>query len=312
MQRDKNNMVISYVPHGINQDYFFPIKNDHKDFNKLIEFKQQVLKGENKDFVLFFNSRNIRRKNINDTILAYKIFCDNIGKQKAKKCAFILHTNPVDQNGTDLYKVREVLCDPEYVNVYFSSDKLETAQMNLLYNIADATIQLSSNEGWGLSLTESLMTGTPIIANVTGGMQDQMRFSKNGKWIDFTPDLPSNHRGSIKEHGEWAFPVYPSNISMVGSVPTPFIFDDKCSVQDAAEAIEQVYNLDQSERERRGLKGHQWVTGDEARMTAKHMSNNVIEVLDKGFENFTPRSNFELHKITQLTTNKIQHKLIGY
>ena len=312
MQRDKNNMVISYVPHGINQDYFFPIKQGHQDYDKLLEFKKQVLKDQDKDFVLFFNSRNIRRKSIADTILAYKLFCDSIGKQKAKRCAFILHTSPVDQNGTDLYKVREALCDPEYVNVHFSTDKLETAQMNLLYNIADATIQLSSNEGWGLSLTESLMTGTPIIANVTGGMQDQMRFAKDGKWIDFTSEFPSNHRGSVKEHGQWAFPVYPSSISLVGSVPTPYIFDDRCNPEDAAKAIQEVYDLGRSEREQRGDKGHQWVTSDEARMTAEHMSNNMIEVLDKGFKNFKPREEVELHKITELTPNKIQHKITGY
>lgn len=304
--------IIEYVPHGINQDYFFPIKQDHRDYDKLLEFKQQVLKGDDKDFVLFFNSRNIRRKSIADTILAYKIFCDSIGKEKAKRCAFVLHTTPVDQNGTDLYKVREAFCDPEYVNVYFSTSKLETAQMNLLYNIADVTVQLSSNEGWGLSLTESLMTGTPIIANVTGGMQDQMRFTKDGKWIDFTPDFPSNHRGTVKEHGEWAFPIYPSNTSVVGSVPTPYIFDDRCSAEDAAKAIEDVYNLERSEREQRGKKGYKWVTGDEAKMTAKHMSNNMIEVLDKGFENFKPREEFELHKITKPTLNKIQHKIIDY
>ena len=50
--------------------------------------------------------------------------------------------------------------------------------MNLiLYNSTDVQIQLTSNEGWGLSLTEAMLAGNPIIANVTGGMQDQMRFS---------------------------------------------------------------------------------------------------------------------------------------
>ncbi len=72
------------------------------------------------------------------------------------------------------------------------------------------------NEGWGLSLTEALLVGNPIIANVTGGMQDQMRFSKKGKWIDFDEKFPSNHNGTIKEHGEWAFPVYPTNRSIQG------------------------------------------------------------------------------------------------
>ena len=58
--------------------------------------------------------------------------------------------------------------------------------MSYLYNYADVYILLSSAEGWGLALTESLLTGTPIIANVTGGMQDQMRFEdENGDWIEF-------------------------------------------------------------------------------------------------------------------------------
>ena len=56
--------------------------------------------------------------------------------------------------------------------------------MSLLYNCADVTILLSSAEGWGLSLTESLLTGTPIIANVTGGMQDQMRFKDTKDEVD--------------------------------------------------------------------------------------------------------------------------------
>ena len=41
--------------------------------------------------------------------------------------------------------------------------------MNFLYNIADVTINIASNEGFGLATCESLMSGTPIIVNVTGG-----------------------------------------------------------------------------------------------------------------------------------------------
>ena len=40
----------------------------------------------------------------------------------------------------------------------------------MLYNLADVQILLTSNEGWGLTLTEAMLSGTPIIANVTGGM----------------------------------------------------------------------------------------------------------------------------------------------
>ena len=304
--------VIEYVPHGINSEHYFPIKEDHEDYDKLVEFKKAVLKDKDIEFVLFYNSRNIRRKSTADLILAYRIFCDKIGIKESKKCALILHTDPKDQHGTDLKAVREAFCNPDYVNVFFSPDKIPVAQLNLLYNIADATILLSSNEGWGLALTESLMTATPIIANVTGGMQDQMRFEKDGKWIDFSPEFPSNHRGTIKECGRWATPVFPSNRSVAGSIPTPYIFDDRCTPEDAADAIFSVYSKDLKERVEDGKAGYDWVNGDEANMTAAKMSSRVIEVLDEGFDKFTPRASFDFHKIEDRPAKYIEHKLTGY
>ena len=85
--------------------------------------------------------------------------------------------------GTDLYAVKEYLFDENYEkNIVFSLIKLPRQHLNYLYNIADVQILLTSNEGWGLTITEAVLAGTPIIANVTGGMQDQMRFvDENGK-----------------------------------------------------------------------------------------------------------------------------------
>jgi len=151
-----------------------------------------------------------------------------------------MHTSVSDNNGTDLRAVKEALTDPEYVNIFFSSERLTPSQMNLLYNVADVTTLLSSNEGWGLALTESMMAGTMIVPNTTGGMQDQCRFEdENGDWINFTPDFPSNHRGTYKKHGSWVEPVYPSNLSLAGSPLTPYIFDDRYSPEDAALALKR-------------------------------------------------------------------------
>ena len=200
------------------------------------------------EFVVFFNSRNIRRKQIPDTMLAYKYFIDQLPEEKAKKCAFVLHTQVVDDNGTDLEAVRELLLNDDKYNVIFSQNRLGTNQINWLYNLTDVQIQLTSNEGWGLSLTEALLVGNPIIANVTGGMQDQMRFVKDGKWMELNADFPSNHNGTIKECGEWAFPVFPTNRSLVGSPLTPYIWDDRCTSEDAAEQLMKVYSLGREER----------------------------------------------------------------
>jgi glycosyltransferase involved in cell wall biosynthesis len=302
--------IIKYVPHGINQEHFFPMTSV-EDIKHLDQFKKDLFQGKDIEFVAFFNSRNIRRKSPGDVILSYRMFCDLIGQEKAKKCALVMHTQAVDDNGTDLLAVREAMCDDSYVNVFFSQQRLDTPQMNLLYNIADVGMLITSNEGWGLSLTETMMAGKMIIANVTGGMQDQMRFTdENGKWIDFSSDFPSNHRGTYKEHGEWAVPVYPSNISMVGSVPTPYIFDDRCAPEDVAKALEQVYNLGKEERDRRGLAAREWVTSDESGMSARQMCENVIDSMDESFEKFTPRSRFDLLKVTDRPKKYITHKLI--
>jgi glycosyltransferase involved in cell wall biosynthesis len=299
--------VLEYVPHGINQNNFFPIEGNDLEYRN---FKNKLLGGD-KEFVLFFNSRNIRRKQIADTILAYKQFIDGLSEEQAKKCAFVLHTQPVDENGTDLYAVRDYFCSDEKYNIIFSDKPLPTKEMNYLYNLADATILLTSNEGWGLSLTESLISGTCIIANVTGGMQDQMRFvDKKGKWISFTPEFPSNHRGTFKKCGEWAFPVFPTNLSIQGSVPTPYIYDDRCTWEDAANQIKAVYDLPKEERISRGLAGREWAMSDEAGFTAEKMANRAGDAMDKMFTAWKPREKYELLKDTDFVKQTLKHSLI--
>jgi hypothetical protein len=307
------NKVIEYVPHGIDDKVFHPITSEHTNYEEFINFKKSLLKNKEKEFVVFFNSRNIHRKRPSDTIFAYSQFCDMIGKEEAKKTALIMHTAPSDPNGTDLRAVKEALCDSEYMDVFFSKDKLTSQQMNLLYNVADLTVLLSSNEGWGLSLTESMLAGTMISANVTGGMQDQMRFADGyDRWIDFNADFPSNHRGTYRKHGEWALPVFPSNISLTGSPATPYIFDDRCQPEDAAKTMYDAYMLGKEERDRRGIKGREWAQSEEAQMTSTTMTNNIVSCMNKAFDNFTPRKSFEVIKIKNLEPKKIQHKLTGY
>ena len=94
-----------------------------------------------------------------DTILAFKTFADKLPKkEKRDKVAYVLHTQPVDNNGTDLPAVVQELC-PD-LNVIFSTNKLSNQHLNYLYNIADVTINIASNEGFGLGTCESLMCGT--------------------------------------------------------------------------------------------------------------------------------------------------------
>ena len=300
--------LIDYVPHGLNTDLFRPLDMDSKE---VTEFRKQLGAGEDKDFILFFNSRNIRRKQIPDTLLAWKYFLDQLPKEKADKCLFILHTEIVSDAGTDLKAVTEAIFGENTPYVKYSTAKLPPEQLNMIYNSSDAQILLTSNEGWGLSLTEALLTGTPIIANVTGGMQDQMRFEdENGNWINFNADFPSNHTGKYKTHGEWAFPVYPAARTLKGSPPTPYIWDDICKAEDAAERIMELYKMGSKERRRRGMEGYKWATGNEAGFTSKHMAERTINALENTFNNFQPREKFEFINTSEYKSKTIPHKLL--
>jgi len=303
------NKVITYVPHGINEDVFFPIDENHEKWNELQQFKKQLFKDKEYEFTLMFNSRNIRRKSFPDTLLAWKLFVDGLPEDKKDKVAFIAHTQPVDENGTDLNAVIEMIWGTTPPNVFITGlNRFVPEQMNLLYNCSDAGILISSNEGWGLSLTEAMMCGKPIIANVTGGMQDQMRFEdENGNWIQFTEEFGSNHFGKYKKCGEWAFPVFPTNMSLIGSVPTPYIFDDRADFRDTAKQIEVLYNLSKEERISKGKAAREWVTSDEARMTSKNMAINVINSIDKTLETFTPRPSYDFIQINELPAKQNKH-----
>ena len=115
------NKIFKYVPHGLDEDIYQPIDKTNKDF---INFKNRILKNRESDFTVFFNSRNIRRKQIPDTMLAFRAFLDSLPEDKAQKCHMVLHTELVTDHGTDLEAVREYFFEEKYPNnVIFSTQK---------------------------------------------------------------------------------------------------------------------------------------------------------------------------------------------
>jgi glycosyltransferase involved in cell wall biosynthesis len=304
------NKIIKYVPHGLNEKNYFPISKDHEHYVPFQEFKKNLLQNEEFDFIMFFNSRNIRRKQIPDTMLAYKYFIDQLPIEKAKKCAFVLHTELITDHGTDLLAIQELLLNGEQYNVIFTNKIMNTMEMNFLYNLSDVQILLTSNEGWGLSLTEAILAGNPIIANVTGGMQDQMRFEdEEGNWFTPTPQIPSNHTGKYKKCGEWAFPVFPTNRSIQGSPQTPYIWDDRCTSEDAAKQIMAVYSLSKEDRKAKGLKGREWALS-EAGFTGEIQGKRVIEAFKELFKTWKPREKFEFINTDEIKDRVNTHNLL--
>ena len=83
----------------------------------------------------------------------------------------------------------------------------------------------------------------------------------------------------------------------MGSVPTPYIFDDRCDWQDVADNLKEWHDTDVKERRQVGLKAREWATSKEVGFTAKHMADNMSDAMEGCFKNFKPREKFMLHKV---------------
>ncbi len=297
----KEDWQVTYIPHGIDHTKYFPVNAFHPEYEKFKQFKKNIV-GDS-EFVIHWGNRNIRRKMPGDVVLAYKTFCDMLTKEEAEKCCLMMHTVAVDDNGTDLNAVIKEIC-PDY-KVVIHQDKVDDTCMNWLYNIGDINVSIASNEGFGLHSCEALMCGTPTIINVTGGLQDQCGFKYKGKeltaedysWVHSLHDDRKWKDNPDLTHGEWVKPVWPSNRALVGSPPTPYIFDDRCRFDDVAQAMKDWYDTPHEEREKVGEIGREWLLKEETGMTAENMSNRFIKDMDTCFEKWTPRKRFGLYEV---------------
>lgn len=301
-----DNGRITYVPHGINTSIYHPIREteteNHHQWDEYLKENEKFRANNPNRFIVMWNNRNIHRKHPGDVVLAFKHMCmlvDKNGGNAKDDCLLYMHTSPVDQNGTDLFAVVNALCS-EYP-VVFSENVHNVEALNIKYNLADVVVNMASNEGFGLGTAEALSAGTPIVVNVTGGLQDQCGFVNPETDKYFTADdylkihtLTDKRKWANIKHGEWVKPVWPSNISLQGSVPTPYIFDDRADYRDIGDALYEWYKTPKEVRKEYGKLGREYIMNKEVGMSRESMSERVIESINTTFNNFKKRERFDL------------------
>jgi len=304
-----NEKQVTYIPHGIDSSIFFPIdennqgqmredaeKNLKSDYEFMLQFKKELFGESDFEYVVLYNNRNIRRKNMGSVILSFTEFVKTLPKEKADKCVLVMHTQVVDPNGTDLNEVINNIANG--ANVILHDGRLDPVKLNYLYNISDVTINISSAEGFGLATAESIMAGTPIISIVTGGLQDQMGFvDDEGKIIQFTREWPTNSNGRFKKYGKWVYPIFPTARNLVGSPPTPYIFDDHIDYEDVLPAYNYWYNMSRQDRKNAALEGIEYMKKPEIGMEASEMNRRIIHDIELVFENWKPIDRWKIIKI---------------
>ena len=212
-----------YLPHAIDPKLFYPLD----ETETLRARKAHFPNAKDDTMIVFWNSRNARRKQPGAIIWWFKEFLDRVGKDKA---ILLMHTNPKDPNGPDLEAIiKELGLDDG--RVLFSNQGVPPEHLRLMYNMADVTVSASDAEGFGLSTMESLACETPIIVPRTGGLQEQV---KNDDGEHFGVELPI------------------ASQMIVGSQEVPFIYEDRVNKDDFINALLKIYNMPSEERQALG------------------------------------------------------------
>lgn len=222
---------VKYQPHTVNKDLFKPLSLEESK-----AFRTNHLPFVKDRFLVFWNNRNGRRKNAGMLVSAFSKFANKVGRDKV---CLLMKTDPVDQVG---YNIPEIIRGYDAQDcIVVNAEKLPEDVLCKIYNAADATINISNNEGFGMGTLESLSCGTPIIATWTGGMREQLANNI---------DDPTEFFG---------VPLFPATKTIIGSPDLPWINEDQCSEEDLIEALLFMYEIGPEQRYNWGQRGREHV-----------------------------------------------------
>ena len=224
-----------YIPHSVNHEVFYPYTSP-EDLGRAHAVRESILNASPKYYnpnkkVFIWNNRNARRKQSGTLVWWFKEFLDKVGHNQA---CLLMHTDARDPHGQYLPHIIEHLGVSDG-QILLSTNKVDPQHLAGMYNAADFTINISDAEGFGLATLESLACGTPIIVNMTGGLQEQVT---NGKqWFG------------------WG--IKPASKAIIGSLQVPYIYEDRISQKDFERVLKNALRLPPKKYEemsRRGLK----------------------------------------------------------
>jgi glycosyltransferase involved in cell wall biosynthesis len=227
----------NYIPHAVPLELFHPYTHAQNVANRM----KYIPMRPADTFVGIWVNRNAARKNPGDVLAAWKLFLDQLQtKYGHKNATLLMHTDPLDQEGPNLFSIVDMLGIRD--QVVFSKDRVTFQDMASLYNISDFVINRSSAEGFGLSTLEGMMCGKPIIALKTGGLTRQVVDYRDGSQNGIALD--------------------PEVRRLVGSQLVPYIYEDHVSNETVAAAFMQMYELGPDGRQQLGEKARQYALSE--------------------------------------------------
>tara|TARA_R110002074_G_scaffold172700_5_gene335333 strand:- start:1675 stop:3006 length:1332 start_codon:yes stop_codon:yes gene_type:complete len=235
-----------YIPHAVPNEIFKKI-----DKTSVKKFRNDHLQIDDNNFLIFWTNRNARRKQSGSLLFWFKDFLDQLEtKYGHRNSTMLMHTDPKDPNGQDLHVIAEELNLLENRNILFSTEKVNPHDLALLYNASDTCITVSDAEGFGLYTFESMACGTPIIATLTGGLQEQVSEVEEVTH-DIVVERNMKHMGEIIET-KFGIALEPASKAIIGSQQVPYIYEDRVCGKQVADSLLTMYGYGDKKREELG------------------------------------------------------------
>jgi glycosyltransferase involved in cell wall biosynthesis len=242
-----------YIPHAVDSRIFS--KKSPEQLEKIYE-DNPIMKDR---FIFFWNNRNARRKQTGSLIYWFKEFLELENVDRDKVCLF-LHTDPNDPHGQPIKYLVDQLGFNEG-EVVLSTNKISAEHLSFMYNMADCTVNISDAEGFGLATLESLSCETPIIVNMTGGLQEQV--TDGEKWFGIG--------------------ITPCSKAVIGSQQVPYIYEDRIAKEDFIQALLEMYNKTPEELRELGKLGRQHV---ETNYNFENFSKQWVDLMTSTHEKY--------------------------
>lgn len=164
---------IKVIPHGTNTTDFFPLSEP-----EILNFRKEYFGDNSEKFIVTNVNRNQPRKDFPTTIFGFEEY------HKQNPDSFLyLHTNPNDPLGHDLRAVLMQTSLQEGIDFMLpekakQNHGFSVQELNLIYNASDVFLTTTLGEGHGLTVTEAMACGLPVICPLNTSM---IEITDNGK-----------------------------------------------------------------------------------------------------------------------------------
>lgn len=202
------SVVAKYVPHiaenvsviwlGCEPEVFYPLSIEEKKAARVKFFGE----GYEDRFIALNVNRNQARKDLMRCMAAFHMF-----HVKHPDSTLLFHAVMLDAGGSLPFQAELVGCDLKSRPPEIAFTNLDLAhpwtreELNRLYNACDCLVSTSLGEGWGLTTTEAMAAGLPVVVpantanlDIVGVAEERGYLVRTGGDVDHT--LYQYHQGN--------------------------------------------------------------------------------------------------------------------